>query len=325
MRCLWILSALALVGKATAQDTTDEDSRIRVLKTYDSSIFSGASLEANNHTLESLLVLPDIVAFWPNTKATLIAPVKRQVAVDPSAASAHAVHWATGVDKLHEQASIPNDIVLGPGEERRAEFVFEVPEGVNQTALPAYGSRVLVKGSKGETVGVPYQGLAFDLQKQMESPFHGTYPWLRSTSTFSFELASGIQDFPMMFMKVKWGTREVRWDIYESDYEEARDWEYPPVPGRQGFIGSATSWTSAGKTSSFHPARHNASDIFSFPETDFGKLSDGSVMTPGNYTMRFAVLLPFADPQISESWKGLTAKFTVLPKAGNSKISRRWY
>ncbi|KAL2877042.1 hypothetical protein SGCOL_007663 [Colletotrichum sp. CLE4] len=249
---------------------------------------------------------------------------------------------------ISARASIPNDFVLGPGEERRAEFVFEVPEGVTQTALPVYGGRLLVKGSNEETVGIPYQGLAFDLQRQMKSAFHGTYPWLRSTSaysnktTFSFELASGSQDFPMMFMKVKWGTREVRWDIYESDYDEAREWKYPPESGTQGYIGSATSWASAGKTSSFNPARHNASDIFSFPETDvarnalttggftttyywFGKLSDGSVMTPGNYTMRFAVLLPFADPQKSESWKGLTTKFTVLPKAGNSTISGRWY
>ncbi|KAF4774819.1 subtilase [Colletotrichum scovillei] len=767
MRCLWILSALAFVGKTAAEDITDEDTPkieanrfiiefasgthtktkrnelsstgIRVLKTFDSPLFSGASLETNNHTLDSLLILPDIVAVWPNTQAYLIAPVKRQVAVDPTAAAAHAVHWATGVDELHQQgvrgqgvkvgivdtgvwyrhtalgagfgpgfkvaggwdlvgdgwvvgtekkpdadpadeqghgthvagilagedvssgwvgvapdaslysykvfgpgdgtdqatiidaflrayddgmdvitasiggrggfasnawavvasriaaegvvvtigagnsgnggayyastgssgenvlsvasaevkrdettggdilrpsyftswgglydlsvkpdvaapgtdvfstwpggddnefvllsgtsmatpyvagvaalyiskhggrsihgkgfardlsmriistgASLPwllysgeadeayrapsqqvggglidagkvvgyrtsleltrfglndtanfraNQAVLirnggnqtvrysfeveswagvemlrafdgrDPGETPRikyraeivprklrdeqsesssfrrtgighhadfARFIFEAPEDVNQTALPAYGGRLLVKGSNGETVGISYQGLAFDLQKQMESPFHGTYPWLRSTSaysnktTFSFELASGIQDFPMMFMKVKWATREVRWDIYETDFDEARDWEYPPVSGQRGYIGSATSWASAGKTSSFNPARHNASDTFSFPETDvarnalttggfttayywFGKLGDGSVMAPGNYTMRFAVLLPFADPQLSESWKGLTTKFTVLPKVGNSTISRRWY
>ncbi|OHF04310.1 subtilase [Colletotrichum orchidophilum] len=249
---------------------------------------------------------------------------------------------------ISAKAKVPEEFELGPGEERRAEFVFDVPEGVNQTALPAYGGRLLVKGSNGETVAVPYQGLAFDLQKQMESPFHGTYPWLRSTSaystktTFSFELASGKQDFPMMFMKVKWGTREVRWDIYGSDFDEARDWEYPPVPGSRGYISSATSWTYAGKTSSFNPARHNASDIFSFPETDvgrnalttggytttyywFGVLSDGSILTPGNYTMRFAVLVPFADPRLSVSWKGLTTKFTVSPKGGKSTISRRRY
>ncbi|KAK1511272.1 subtilase [Colletotrichum costaricense] len=249
---------------------------------------------------------------------------------------------------ISARVTVPEEFVLGPGEERRAEFIFEAPEGVNQTALPAYGGRLLVKSNNGETVSVPYQGLAFNLQEQMESPFHGTYPWLRSTSaysnktTFNFELASGIQDFPMMFMKVKWGTREVRWDIYGSDFDEARDWEYPPVSGQRGYIGAATSWASAGKTSSFNPARHNASDTFSFPETDvarnalttggfttayywFGKLGDGSVMAPGNYTMRFAVLLPFADPQLSESWKGLTTKFTVLPKIGNSTINRRGF
>lgn len=93
----------------------------------------------------------------------------------------------------------------------------------------------------------------------------------------------------------------LQYQIYESDFDDATDWEYPPVSGRQGYIGSATSWASAGKTSSFNPARHNASDTFSFPETDvarnalttggfttayywFGKLGDGSVMTPGNYT-----------------------------------------
>ncbi|KAK1706930.1 peptidase S8/S53 domain-containing protein, partial [Colletotrichum acutatum] len=86
---------------------------IRVLKTFDSKVFSGASLETNNHTLESLLVLPDIVAVWPNTQASLIAPVKRQVAVDPSAAAAHAVHWATGVDQLHQQGVRGQGVKVG--------------------------------------------------------------------------------------------------------------------------------------------------------------------------------------------------------------------
>lgn len=64
-------------------------------------------------------------------------------------------------------------------------FVFEIPQGANQTALPAYGGRVLVKGSNGEVVGVPFQGLAFDLKQQMQNPFHGTYPWLRSSTAYS--------------------------------------------------------------------------------------------------------------------------------------------
>lgn len=89
--------------------------------------------------------------------------------------------------------------------------------------------------------------------------------------------------------------------IYESGFEEKRDWEYPPVPGRRGYIGSATSWTGAGSISTFNPARHNADDTFALPETDqarnalttggfttsywwFGKLANGTYIVPGNYT-----------------------------------------
>ncbi|KAK1991893.1 subtilase [Colletotrichum falcatum] len=238
---------------------------------------------------------------------------------------------------------LPDEFELGPGEEKEAKFVFRLPQGVNETALPAYGGRVLVKGSNGEVLGVPFQGLAFDLEEQMQSPFHGTYPWLRSTTaysnktTFTFDLGSAAQDFPKMFMKIKWGTREVRWDIYECGFEEGRDWEYPPVPGRRGYVGSATSWTGAGGSSSFNPARHNASDVFALPDKYvarnalttggfttsywwFGRLADGRVVGPGDYTMRFAVLIPFADPKDAGSWKGLTTKFTVLPRPGNETV-----
>ncbi|KAL0940071.1 Subtilisin NAT [Colletotrichum truncatum] len=241
-------------------------------------------------------------------------------------------------------ASGPGEFSLAPGESREAGFVFQAPQGVNETALPAYGGRVLVKGDNGETVAVPFQGLAFDLKEQMQSAFHGTYPWLRSTSaysnktTFNLNTATGAQDFPMLFMKVKWGTREVRWDIYEAGFDNERDWEYPPVQGQKGYIGSATSWSRAGSVSTFNPARHDANDTYAFPVVDqgrnalttggftttyfwFGKLADGSQIAPGEYTMRFAVLLPFADPAEAGSWKGLTTGFTILPR--NGTVSRR--
>ncbi|KAF6833225.1 Subtilisin NAT [Colletotrichum musicola] len=245
------------------------------------------------------------------------------------------------------KGSGPDGFELAPGQSRRAEFTFEIPQGVNETALPAYGGRVLIKGSNGEVVAVPFQGLAFDLKEQMQSPFHGTYPWLRSTSaysnktTFNLDLSTSAQDFPKIFMKIKWGTREIRWDIYEYGFDEQRDWVYPPVPGQNGYIGSATSWANACCASSFNPARHDANNTFALPETDqgrnalttggyttsywwFGKMADGSHISPGNYTMRFAVMVPFADPTESGSWKGLTTKFTILPQAGNTTVARRW-
>lgn len=89
--------------------------------------------------------------------------------------------------------------------------------------------------------------------------------------------------------------------IYASGFQPSSDWRYPPVVGEQGYVGSATSWASAGRVSTFNPARHNASDTFAFPLRDqtrnalvtgsftstfywFGQLADGTMVRPGNYT-----------------------------------------
>lgn len=37
-------------------------------------------------------------------------------------------------------------------------FTFKAPEGVNATKLPVYSGKVLVSGSNGEELGVPYFG-----------------------------------------------------------------------------------------------------------------------------------------------------------------------
>lgn len=90
--------------------------------------------------------------------------------------------------------------------------------------------------------------------------------------------------------------------IYEQGFtNDAAHWSYPPVVGEKGYVGSATSWASAGRVSQFNPAKHNASDLVLFPlqkETRnafvsgsftstyywFGKLASGDMVKPGNYT-----------------------------------------
>lgn len=160
----------------------------------------------------------------------------------------------------------------------------------------------------------------------MQNMFAGSYPWLRSTSaysnktTFTFNLTTGSQDFPMLFAKLNWGTREVRWDIYGEDFDEAQDWYvlpsdlsdcvrsdqslrrvYPPTLGSNNYIGTVAPWASSGSVSAFNPATQNASDTFTLPVENqarnalvsggftttyywFGKLGNGSYIEPGNYT-----------------------------------------
>ncbi|KAJ0357589.1 hypothetical protein COL154_009985 [Colletotrichum chrysophilum] len=54
-------------------------------------------------------------------------------------------------------------------------FTFKAPEGVNATKLPVYSGKVLVSGSNGEELGVPYFGVATDLRQTIESVW--AYGW----------------------------------------------------------------------------------------------------------------------------------------------------
>ncbi|KAJ3956042.1 hypothetical protein N0V92_007407 [Colletotrichum tropicale] len=106
-------------------------------------------------------------------------------------------------------------------------------------------------------------------------------------------------------------------DIYEPGWTE-RQWEYPPVPGKNGYIGPATSHVVAGSVSYFDPDVYDPDDTWTYPEVDlyrnaqtqasyhefwwFGKLGNGSQIELGNYTMRFATLKPFGNPQASDNW-----------------------
>ncbi|KAJ1323141.1 serine protease AprX [Microdochium nivale] len=228
----------------------------------------------------------------------------------------------------------PEKLELGPGESKAVSFTFTAPSGLDPSALPLYSGKLLVKSSNGDRLSVPYQGLGFELYGEMENIFAGKYPLLRAgfppkdATTFSFNLETAVQSYPKIFSKLKWGTRELRWDIYASGFQPSSDWRYPPVVGEQGYVGSATSWASAGRVSTFNPARHNASDTFAFPLRDqtrnalvtgsftstfywFGQLADGTMVRPGNYTMRYAALKPFGDRAKSEDWSALTREITL--------------
>ncbi|KAI8151556.1 Subtilisin DY, partial [Colletotrichum sp. SAR 10_71] len=101
------------VNTITKRDELASEEGITVLKTFSSSLFSGAAVETDTHNLDSLRTLPAVAAVWPNSYAHLVAPVKRQVAVEPGAAGSYAVHWATGVDALHEQGVRGDGVKVG--------------------------------------------------------------------------------------------------------------------------------------------------------------------------------------------------------------------
>lgn len=87
--------------------------------------------------------------------------------------------------------------------------------------------------------------------------------------------------------------------IFESGWTEDQ-WQYPPVVGEKGYIGSATSYIEAGKEWQFDPATMDANATYPFPVRSLGRtypfivgyyefwwlggLADGSQIPSGNYT-----------------------------------------
>ncbi|KAJ0314315.1 hypothetical protein Brms1b_006981 [Colletotrichum noveboracense] len=221
---------------------------------------------------------------------------------------------------LPVEVSVPRDFTLKPGESKTVSVNFPNPDtlGWNSSALPLYSGKVIVSGNNGEQLSVPYMGLGANLKAEISPIYRPSYPFTTQRDyVYSFNLDRFAADFPIIYSKLIWGTKEVRWDIYEPGWTE-RQWEYPPVPGKNGYIGPATSHVVAGSVSYFDPNVYDPDDTWTYPEVDlyrnaqtqasyhefwwFGKLGNGSQIELGNYTMRFATLKPFGNPQASDNW-----------------------
>ncbi|TPX09905.1 uncharacterized protein E0L32_008927 [Thyridium curvatum] len=196
-----------------------------------------------------------------------------------------------------------------PGETRTAQFNFAQPEGLDPKTLPLYSGKVLISGSNGEEFSVPYMGLGFSLKDEMRrAMFSDSSPRqmggpnrddIDIFHSYDFNLSWLIQDFPKVQVELKWGARELRWDFYEAGWKESH-WQYPPVVGENGYIGSAAYWESSGSYWAFDPTTMDKEKTLPFPVVNtprtsvwsfgeysfwwFGKLANGSYISPGNYT-----------------------------------------
>ncbi|KAK1997651.1 serine endopeptidase, partial [Colletotrichum falcatum] len=228
---------------------------------------------------------------------------------------------------------------VNPGEKKQAEFNFMPPRADDETKMPIYSGKIRITGSNSDNIAVPYMGVACDLKAQMKGRmFPPNYPLQRSGPsgqgidsyhTYAFNTSRAAQDFPKIYAQFKWGTKELRWDIFVDGYQET-DWIYPPVQGENGYIGAATSSTYAASSLNFDPVTMDKEKVSSFPVygiertttwselTDrfwwLGKLANGSYIAPGNYTMRFSALVPFSNPEHSDSWDiWTTPSISILP------------
>lgn len=86
---------------------------IKVVKDFETNVFSGASIETDNHNVDSLLNLVGVVRAWPNKRVAL-SPVEGLSSIgDAAAASNYTTHNATGVSKLHDRGIFGQGVKVG--------------------------------------------------------------------------------------------------------------------------------------------------------------------------------------------------------------------
>ncbi|KAL0941726.1 serine endopeptidase (subtilase) [Colletotrichum truncatum] len=250
--------------------------------------------------------------------------------------------------KIDAAVSLPSgSFKVGPGETKTAKFSFDIPQGLNATRLPVWGGKILISSNNGDVLSVPYYGVGGSIKHEIADMFYSSmgYPRIASgvnrtliseKSSFAFDLSLAAQDFPRLQVALTWGTRELRWDVYEPTYQE-REWVYPPVAGKNKYIGSVAAFDvyNTPNYPNFDPASDSVNNSFAYPLQDqprdspyeswwLGKLADGSQIKPGKYKFRVAALKPFGNPKASDNWEIFdTPVIEVLPLPGNSTAALR--
>ncbi|KAK5995716.1 Thermophilic serine proteinase [Cladobotryum mycophilum] len=226
-----------------------------------------------------------------------------------------------GIKRLYElepinitpKVTLPKTpLVLKPGETGRAEFSFNQPLGIDDDYLPLYGGKIWVRGSNGEDLSIPYGGAAYDTEKAFDTMFFGEPSVGQSINwTWTFNVDYDSNDYMELSASLNYPCFHLRWDIF-GPYWSEEYWSYPPVVGNNNYVGSVAIMRDSDSYFYYDPERMDKDDTIAFPMMRiprgyvkfwwFGILANGTRIAPGNYTMRFAALRPYGNPNIADHW-----------------------
>lgn len=82
------------------------------MKTFESDVFHGASINTDSFTSDELLELPDVLRVWPNEQIKLLPTIDAKE-VDGGDALDYTTHNVTGVSKLHAQGIFGKGVKIG--------------------------------------------------------------------------------------------------------------------------------------------------------------------------------------------------------------------
>lgn len=218
-----------------------------------------------------------------------------------------------------------------PGATGTFKATFAPPQGLDADLIPVYGGKIVVTGSNGEVLQIPYLGIVGSLKSKNM--------WDISWNIPEFSGPDGALKYPANFTKGldlptityinDWGAREVRIDLVSFDWEESHFY-YPPVAGKHKFIGSMITESGSRYPAFFVPRSNLLSPYDNYVSSKWsGNVTVGTeanytvgtetiVAPPGQYKFNMRALKIGGNPKLASDWQSVTSPvFTVLgePKA----------
>lgn len=96
-----------------ARDSLASKGDIRVRKSYNSAVFSGASIETEAFDFDGLSAMPEVANVWRNNIVALPPKDPQAEKAEPYKALDYAVHNSTGVSKLHSAGVLGKGALVG--------------------------------------------------------------------------------------------------------------------------------------------------------------------------------------------------------------------
>lgn len=204
---------------------------------------------------------------------------------------------------------------LSPGAQISFNVSINPPSGLDSTKAPLFQGAIEIRGDNGESVTVPYMGVEVDTHlwtAWSDRPLivgkdeRGT---LKNLTSFQHNYQPSINDSPLVYQNVRFGTKFVSFDLVLSDFN-INSYQYKMKKGDQGFYGPLTTTPYKGIQIAF-PVQF--SDISSqISVFGFQKFSDGTKIPNGTFRILCRALKPFGAYETFDDWQlYLSDPFTV--------------
>lgn len=195
------------------------------------------------------------------------------------------------------------------------------PPTVESTLFPIYSGKIVISGTNGEVLSIPYMGVVGKLYDVKSWDLDGGWPLIVNdidgseiTGPANFTLDSPNR--PAVAMVNNFGSAEIRWDIVEENWA-LHDWHYPPVPGKNNFVGSVVTGNRGLEFPIHFQPRNGPLEESWYNYYDWaGALANGTKIKPGKYRFLIQSLKVTGLKERNQDWqRKLSGVITIQPAA----------